>query len=122
VESTNPQFKKTCLWQAAKRPLRSDDYLYVINNGPAKLFMQILLPQRPEVVLNYGPNLYRHHGHSCLPDNCEMRFLPEPECRMEVSPSQPAGLDFFLHVRPPRMASPPQFRGRRCNRMQTPSR
>ncbi len=97
VLATNPAFKKTCLWQAAKRPLGSGTD-YVINNGAAKMFMQILLPQRPEVVLNYGPDLYRHHGHACLPDNCEVRFLPEPECRMEVSPSQPAALDFFLHI------------------------
>jgi hypothetical protein len=97
VKATSPDFKKTCLWQAAKRPVGGGAD-YVINNGPAKLFMQILLPEAPEVVLNYGPNLYTHHGHSCLPDGCEVRFRPEPECRMEVSPSMPAALDFFLHV------------------------
>ena len=97
VKAMNPDFKKTCLWQAAKRPVGGGAD-YVINNGPAKLFMQILLPEAPEVVLNYGPNLYTHHGHACLPDGCEVRFRPEPECRMEVSPSKPAELDFFLHV------------------------
>ena len=97
VKTTNPEFKKTCLWQAAKRPLGGGTD-YVINNGPARLFMQIVLPEAPQVVLNHGPNLYTHHGHNCLPDGCECRYRPEPECRMEVSPPKPAALDFFLHV------------------------
>jgi len=97
VRSKNATCKKTCLWQAAKLPVGGDGN-YVINNGPAKLFMQILLPARPEVVMNHGPHLYEYHGHNVWPDGCEMRNRPEPECRMEVSPTVPSEIDYFLHV------------------------
>ena len=97
VKSTNKDYKKTCMWQTAKLPVGSDSK-YVINNGPAKLFMQILLPEQPAVVMNHGPRLYQYRGHEVLPDNCEVRFRPEPECRMEVSPAIPSTVDYFLHV------------------------
>jgi hypothetical protein len=97
VKAINPSFKKTCLWQAAKRPVYDGTH-YVINNGTARLFMQVLSPAKPEVVLNYGPDLYQYHDHTVLPDNCEFRFRPEPECRMEISPSVPAAVDHFVHV------------------------
>ncbi len=57
--------------------------------------MQTLLPRKPEVRLVNGEALYRYGGRNYPPSK---DTGPAPECRIEVSPSAPAGVDYFLHV------------------------
>ena len=94
VESMNAGFKKTWLLQAMKVPTRIDEHL-VITNGKGRLFVQTLLPRNPDVKVVSGPELYRYGGRNYLP----VRDTgPAPECRIEVSPTEPSSWDYFLHV------------------------
>jgi len=94
VKSTNPDFKKTWLLQAMKVPTGDPPNL-VVTNGQGRLFVQTVLPRDPEVKLVSGDDLYRYGGKAYPP---ERNTGPAPECRVEVSPSQPAQVDYFLHV------------------------
>jgi hypothetical protein len=94
VVSRRPEFKKTWLLQAMKRPTESPSGL-VITNGKGRLFVQTLLPHRPQVKLCDGEDLYRYDGKAYPP---RRDTGPAPECRIEVSPSHPARVDYFLHV------------------------
>jgi hypothetical protein len=94
VVSRNPQFSKTWLLQAMKRPEKAPPGL-VVTNGKGRLFVQTLLPRDPEVKLHFGQNLYSYGGNTYPP---RRDTGPAPECRVEVSPSKPAVADYFLHV------------------------
>lgn len=94
VRSRDPSFKKTWLLQAMKIPTRTAEHL-VITNGKGRLFVQTLLPRNPVVVLVSGSNLYAYGGKAYPP---QQDTGPAPECRIEVSPSQQAAADCFLHV------------------------
>jgi len=94
VVSTQPEFKKTWLLQAMKRPEKTSTGL-MITNGKGRLFVQTLLPRDPQVVLYDGEDLYSYAGNSYLP---QRDTGPAPECRIEISPSQSARSDSFLHV------------------------
>ena len=94
VQSVNPQFKKTWLLQAMKVPSRQGKHL-VITNGKGRLFVQTLLPLEPDVKLVAGPDLYSYGGRTYPPAR---DTGPAPECRIEVSPSEPRSWDYFLHV------------------------
>jgi lysophospholipase L1-like esterase len=94
VVSQQPDFKKTWLLQAMKRPDKSEVGL-VMKNGKGRLFVQTLLPADPNIELCCGEDLYRYEGHSFPPGR---DTGPAPECRIEVSPPQPARVDYFLHV------------------------
>jgi len=115
VCSTKPEFKKTWLLQAMKPPFavsrasspRSEGGTpstqlptaafgrLVVTNGKGRLFLQMLLPENPEVHLITGADLYAYGGRSYPPSR---NTGPAPECRIEVSPTQPNTMDYFLHV------------------------
>jgi hypothetical protein len=94
VSSTKPEFKKTWLLQAMKPPARTAQDL-VVTNGKGRLFIQTLLPENPQVRLITGADLYTYGGRSYPPSK---NTGPAPECRIEVSPSEPRTTDYFLHV------------------------
>lgn len=94
VSATKPEFKKTWLLQAAQVPeIRGEDA--VITQGRGRLFVQTLLPVAAQRTLVAGDALYRYGGETYAPSR---RTGPAPECRIEVSPAQPAAMDYFLHV------------------------
>ena len=66
-----------------------------ITNGKGRLFVQSLLPDGAEVKQVCGTELYRIGGRDYPPDH---ETGPAPECRVEVSPSSPRTVDYFLHV------------------------
>jgi len=94
VTATQPQFKKTWLLQAMRTPEKSGDQL-VITNGQGRLFVQSLLPGKPEVRLVSGDDLYKIDGRAYLP---RRTIGAAPECRIEISPTVAATEDVFLHV------------------------
>jgi len=94
VKSTDPQFRKTFLLQAMKRPVLSDQEL-VITNAKGRLFVQTLLPEEAAVTQFSGAELYRIDGRDYPPDH---ETGPAPECRVEISPPRARAVDYFLHV------------------------
>ena len=94
VVSTKPDYRKTWLLQAMKQPEPVGKQL-VVTNGTGRLFVETLLPSDAKVNLVRGEDLYRYGGRSYLPNR---DTGPAPECRIEISPSQPQKEDFFLHV------------------------
>jgi hypothetical protein len=94
VKSTDPGFRKTFLLQAMKQPTLSGQHL-IVTNGKGRLFVQTLLPAEAEVKQIFGQGLYRIDGRDYPPDH---ETGPAPECRVEISPSQPRATDYFLHV------------------------
>ncbi len=94
VCSTKPEFQKTWLLQAMKPPTQAGTQL-VVTNGKGRLFLQTLLPENPQVRLATGTDLYTYGGHSYPPSR---NTGPAPECRIEISPSEPRAMDYFLHV------------------------
>jgi hypothetical protein len=77
-----------------KTPTESTSHL-IITNGQGRLFIQTLLPPDPQVRLVTGSDLYSYGGKTYPP---ERDTGPAPECRIEISPSEPASVDYFLHV------------------------
>jgi len=94
VTATKPEFKKTWLLQAMKKP-ESQGGQMVIANGAGKLFLQTLLPAEHQTELVTGDDLYRIGGRTYPPNR---NTGPAPACRIQVSPSLPATTDLFLHV------------------------
>jgi len=94
VCSKDAGFKKTWLLQAMKVPTQTDKHL-IITNGKGRLFVQTLLPEQPQVRLVSGTELYSYGGRDYPPSR---DTGPAPECRIEVSPSEPNMCDYFLHV------------------------
>jgi heparin/heparan-sulfate lyase len=94
VSAKNPEFRKTWLLQAMTPPARKDAHL-VLTNGSSRLFVQTLLPANPQVRLVQGADLYRVGGTSYPP---KRNTGPAPDCRIEISPPEPAADDLFLHV------------------------
>jgi hypothetical protein len=94
VHAKAPGFKKTWLLQAMKVPVQTDGRL-VVTNGKGRLFVQTLLPNKPQVRLICGSELYSYGGQKFPPAR---QTGPAPECRIEVSPSEPNLRDYFLHV------------------------
>jgi hypothetical protein len=94
VSSTQPQFQKTWLLQAMRPPEQSGDH-WVVTNGKGRLFVQSLLPAKPQVRLISGESLYQIAGRNYPP---RRDTGPAPQCRIEVSPATLANDDYFLHV------------------------
>ena len=94
VISTNPDFKKTWLLQAMTTPQQQDGRL-VITNGKGRLTVQTLLPQQARTKLVSGGELHSYGGKDYSPRSKKGQA---PECRIEVSPAQPAATALFLHV------------------------
>ncbi len=95
VESTNADYRKTWQLQAAKTPTVDGDTL-TITNGDGRLFVQQLLPVDAQVSLASGDAQYQYDGKDYPLD----RDPPGPlmECRVQVSPTTPSTVDYFLHV------------------------
>jgi hypothetical protein len=94
IKSTNPDFKKTWLLQAMKALTQIESHL-IFTNGKGRLFIQTILPRDPEVKLFSGEKLYSYGGKTYPP---QRDTGPAPECRIEISPSRPTAVDYFLHV------------------------
>ena len=94
VTSQKPEFKKTWLLQAMKRPERQGDD-WVVTHGQGRLFVQTLLPTHRQVTLASGDLLYRYDGQDFPPSR---NTGLAPDCRIEVTPAEPNATDFFLHV------------------------
>lgn len=94
VNSKNPRFKKTWLLQTMKAPTGTVPNL-IITNGSGRLFTQTLLPRNPKVKLLTGSDLYSYGGKTYPPGR---DTGPAPQCRIEISPSRQATVDYFLHV------------------------
>jgi len=94
VKSKNPAFPKTWLLQAMKPPTGEAPRL-VITNGKGRLFVETLLPAKAQVKLVQGKDLYVIDGQEYPPSR---NTGAAPECRIEVSPAEPAAADCFLHV------------------------
>jgi hypothetical protein len=71
----------------------------VITSGQGRMFVQTLLPEKAQVKLEKGADQYKATDGSGVED-----FPPRntygvgAECRVEISPSEAAKEDFFLHV------------------------
>jgi hypothetical protein len=94
VAATKPEFKKTWLLQAMKKPEARGDQL-IVSTGRGKLFVQPLLPVEREIALVDGENLCRMGSQDFPP---RKSTGPAPECRIQISPSRASARDFFLHV------------------------
>jgi hypothetical protein len=94
VTSRDPAFRKTWLLQAMKAPERKGGRL-VITNGKGRLFVQTVLPERAQVRLATGADLYRYDGQHFPPRRITG---PAPECRIEIAPAKASMVDYFLHV------------------------
>lgn len=94
VKSTRPEYKKTWLLQAMRTPEKNPSHL-VITNGKGRLFVQTLEPEKAEVKLVSGDDLYKLGGRAYPPRRV---IGPAPECRIEVSPVKPSELDLFVHI------------------------
>ncbi|MHC4890404.1 MAG: heparinase II/III domain-containing protein [Planctomycetota bacterium] len=94
VCSKKPSFKKTWLLQAMKAPTGTAPNL-IVTNGNGRLFIQTLLPRIPKVKFITGPDLYSYGGKT-YPPNRDTE--PAPQCRIEISPTRQAAVDYFLHV------------------------
>ena len=94
VESTDPTFKKTVVFQPMKVPEKRGAH-WVVTNGNGRLFMQALLPTDAAVKLYHGETLYSYGGGNYPP---AVETNRPPICRMEVSPTAPSKFDCFVHV------------------------
>jgi len=94
VSSRRPEFKKTWLLQAMKRPAIVGGHM-IITNGKGRLFVQSILPREREIKLVDGAELYSYGGRTYLPNR---DTGPAPECRIQISPSKPENVDYFLSV------------------------
>jgi len=94
VSSRNAGFKKTLLLQAMTVPRQTEDDL-IVTNGKGRLFIQTLLPKQAKVTLVSGEQLYSYGGNNYPPSR---DTGPAPQCRIEISPSEQATLNHFLHV------------------------
>ena len=95
VRITNPSFKTIWNLQAMKQPVKTSNELWTWSNGSGRLFLQTLLPEKTDVTLYYGDNLYTINGVSYPP---EKDTGPAPECRMEITPSVGQKDYLFVHV------------------------
>lgn len=94
IVAKNPSFRKTFLLHALAVPERKGEQ-WVVTNGGGRLFIQTLAPAAHETKLCHGEELYAYGGQRFDP---QKKILPEPVCRLEISPAQ-AGLEHvFLHV------------------------
>jgi hypothetical protein len=94
VKAKDARMKKTWLLQAMEVPEGEAPHLSV-TNGPGRLFLQTVLPRAVQTRLCSGDDLYSYGGQHYPPSR---DTGPAPKCRIEISPSEPAETDYFLHV------------------------
>jgi hypothetical protein len=95
VRIKDPSFKTIWNLQAMKKPVKTSDGMWTWDNGQARIFLQTLLPEKTDVTLFYGDNLYTIDGVNFAP---ERDTGPAPACRMEISPSTKKNEHRFVHV------------------------
>jgi len=95
VRVKDPAFKTIWNLQAMKPPTRNDQGTWTWSNGNGRLFLQTLLPEKTDVALYTGEQLYVIDGTNYPP---QRDTGPAPECRMEVSPSEAQTDYLFVHV------------------------
>jgi len=95
VSVKNPSFKTIWNLQAMKQPTKTSDDLWTWSNGNSRIFLKTLLPEKTNVELFYGDNLYTIDGVNYPP---ERDTGPAPECRMEISPAAAKNDHLFVHV------------------------
>jgi len=98
VVSTNPSFRKAWILHSVNEPA-VEGALATITSGDGRLVSLTVLPKNPIITKIGGP------GKECWVDGGNWPSLEErewpPEAgawRLEVSPSEPANEDLFLHV------------------------
>ncbi len=94
VRAAQAEMKKTWLLQAMEVPTGGAPD-WIVTHGPGRLFLQTLLPEDAEARLHTGEELYAYGGRHYPPSR---DTGSAPKCRIEISPSQPAKTDYFLHV------------------------
>ena len=93
VRSTKAEYAKTWLLHCVNEPeLRQGGAL--VTNGPGRLSVQTLLPQRAKIEKIYG---YTYGGKTYDPESDRISKFAE-KWRIEVRPPAPAKEDVFLHV------------------------
>ena len=94
VRTKEPEFQKTWQLQALNVPTGQVPQL-AITSGEGRLFLQIVLPARPNVRLASDAALYDYGGQAFPPAR---NTGPAPACRIAVSLAEPAEVDYFLSV------------------------
>ena len=95
VKIKNPSFKTIWNLQAMKKPEKTANGLWTWQNGNGRLFLQTLLPDKTEVELFYGDQLYTIDGVN-FPTSLDTG--PAPECRMEIAAAEKKTNHLFVHV------------------------
>jgi len=101
VRVKDPAFKTIWNLQAMKQPTRviddsdNDVGLLTWSNGNGRMFLQTLLPEKTNVNLFFGENLYTIGDINYPPLN---DTGSAPECRIEISPSTTVNDYLFVHV------------------------
>ena len=95
VRVKDPAFKTIWNLQAMKQPVKDDKGLWTWSNGKGRLFLQTLLPEKANVELYCGDELYKIDGVNYPP---QRDTGPAPECRMEITPAEAKKDYLFVHV------------------------
>ncbi len=112
VESTNPEFKKTWLLHTMREPIAPAGErkveeglfecagdLFISPNKLSKMFCRVLLPEEHTITKIGGFRVkdYWYGGVNYAPER-DRQKKHAPRWRVEVSPTEPAERDYFLHV------------------------
>jgi len=95
VRVQDPAHKVIWNLQAMKQPTKTTDGLWTWSNGNGRLFLQTVLPEKVNVELFSGDNLYVIDGVHYPP---QRDTGPAPECRIEISPVEAKKDYVFVHV------------------------
>jgi len=96
VEASSPSFKKRWLLHAAVEPAVNGSVI-TVKNGDGRLWSRTLLPEEPKIEVVGPPVL---PAGATVPEVEVTAYPPgyPRQWRVEVSPTQPAGRDYFVHV------------------------
>ncbi|MCL2640569.1 MAG: hypothetical protein FWD53_06975, partial [Phycisphaerales bacterium] len=99
IESTNPAFKKKFILHPMTIPEKQGNH-WIVTNGNGKeggrLFIQTLAPSAHAVELFHGEKLYTYSNGKKFTPNHDFNLAPE--CRMEITATNPETFTYFLHV------------------------
>ncbi len=94
IIAVDPAFQKSWVLHTMAEPVRSGEYL-VVTHGEGRLFLQALLPEKSEIRIHSGDDLYRYDG-SHFPSSRDTG--PVPKARLHILPAEPAREHRFLNV------------------------
>ncbi len=100
VESANPSFKKKFLLHTVNEPALKGNFM-VTDHAGGRLSTLTLLPENARLELVGGPGREAWvdgKNYSWDPEAPKVKSIEPGAWRLEVSPSQPAARDYFLHV------------------------